>query len=340
MLVGRSDFFAFLDDCKKEKILNIDEIITPVSVSRNGHADLVFSQYEEKDKAELDKYRTVDPLKVLFYLFRETVLPAKYQDKTRLIVGIKACDLQALRLMDKALVNDDFTDPSYYHWRNQTMIISSDCTDHLAGCHCAGVGGKPYAENGFDLNLSKIGEEYLLQVGSPKGENLLKEIRKVCSVREAAPDTAVKLATQRKALTAQINQQNEKYKKRPEYSQMRKVDLEFWETESKECVGCGACTNICPTCYCLILNDESTGKDFRKVRSADSCQLNGYARVAGGGTPRPQMNERFRNRYLCKFDFMQSNFGEIGCSGCGRCIDACAAGIDFREVITKQESII
>jgi hypothetical protein len=81
------------------------------------------------------------------------------------------------------------------------------------------------------------------------------------------------------------------------------------------------------------LNDETKAQKFIKERTYDSCQWNGYARVAGGGTPRPEMGKRFRNRYLCKFDYMPHNFEEIGCTGCGRCTDACAGGIDFREVV-------
>jgi len=83
----------------------------------------------------------------------------------------------------------------------------------------------------------------------------------------------------------------------------------------------------------LILNDETKAQQFVKVRSMDSCQLHGYARVAGGGSPRPKMFQRFRNRYLCKFLFMHSNFGELGCTGCGRCTETCTAGIDFRQVV-------
>jgi len=67
--------------------------------------------------------------------------------------------------------------------------------------------------------------------------------------------------------------------------------------------------------------------------------LNGYARVAGGGSPRPKMFERFRNRYLCKFNYMQSNFNEPGCTGCGRCIDTCPATIDFRNVINSVSNL-
>jgi len=66
----------------------------------------------------------------------------------------------------------------------------------------------------------------------------------------------------------------------------------------------------------------------------------GYARVAGGGSPRHKMTERFRNRYLCKFDYMNHNFGEIGCTGCGRCTEACTAQIDFRKAVKNISKVI
>ena len=142
-----------------------------------------------------------------------------------------------------------------------------------------------------------------------------------------------KIKKQREELSELLFTQNMGYDRPEEYNNLRLAKSERWSEKSHECIGCGACTNICPTCYCLILNDESTEQEFVKVRSYDSCQLHGYARVAGGASPRPKMTERFRNRYLCKFCYMQSNFQSIGCTGCGRCIDACPAGIDFREVV-------
>ena len=105
------------------------------------------------------------------------------------------------------------------------------------------------------------------------------------------------------------------------------------------CIGCGACTHICPTCYCLILNDESKADQFIKQRTFDSCQYNGYARVAGGANPRSTMTKRFRNRYLCKFDYMMHNFEKLGCTGCGRCTQACAGEIDFRKVVHRLQNM-
>ena len=89
-----------------------------------------------------------------------------------------------------------------------------------------------------------------------------------------------------------------------------------------------------------MVNDETQGAgEFIKLRTWDSCQHTGYARVAGGASPRPRLWQRFRHRYQCKFRFMQENFAVLGCTGCGRCIAACPAGIDLREVVSKTQVV-
>ena len=191
----------------------------------------------------------------------------------------------------------------------------------------------PYAEEGFDLNLSAINDSYFITVGTPKGQKLLDLMKEHISVQEPAPDTDKNVQLNRKKILQELVHQTKYFKDISTNHKLRGKEMSLWEGNSKQCVSCGACTNICPTCYCLILNDESDAKQFIKTRSYDSCQLNGYAKVAGGGTPRPKMTERFRNRYLCKFSYMLSNFGTPGCTGCGRCIDACVAKLDMREVM-------
>jgi len=73
--------------------------------------------------------------------------------------------------------------------------------------------------------------------------------------------------------------------------------------------------------------------NIKRVKYQDSCQFSGYARVAGGATPRPELFERLRNRYLCKYDYRPEALGLVACTGCGRCIDACQGKIDMREVM-------
>jgi ferredoxin len=334
MIIKVSDFFQFLWKCQDEGLGHFQELVVPRK-SRQDSAEIYFSPLSRENEHQLDRYRTVDPLRLLFYFNRETLTPAESTKPRRLIVGAKGCDLTALKLLDKALINDDFVDPVYALWRESTYIISADCQELSGSCHCNLVNGKPFAEDGFDLNLSRMNDYYLLTVGSEKGEELLKLIRAAVPVAEKTSEAQRAVDTNRRTMEKRLAEQNKAYERPAAYQQMRQAPPEIWIEASNSCVGCGACTNICPTCYCIIVNDETTGDTFTKVRSTDSCQLHGYARVAGGDTPRPKMYQRFRNRYLCKFDYMQHNFDLLGCTGCGRCIDACPGKIDFREVVQK-----
>jgi ferredoxin len=338
VIVKVDDFHAFLHRCARENLGNIQDIILPARAPDHQNGQLFFKRLTDETDFSLEGYRAVDPLKMLFYLFREHMLNKQYEDKTRIIAGVKACDIKGLEVLDKAMITEDWSDPSYKHWRDHTYLISSDCTDIAETCHCLLVDGTPYPQAGFDINLSRADDYYMLTVGSPKGEELMQLMKDHnLSVSEAREDTERKTQENRQQILKRLEEQNAPFKRTGTFDYLKSDDYNLWHEESKQCVGCGACTNICPTCYCLILNDESDQDVFKKVRSYDSCQYFGYARVAGGATPRPKMDQRFRNRYLCKFQYMRSNFDMIGCSGCGRCTDTCPGGIDFRKVVKDFE---
>ncbi len=330
MLIKSEDLVVFLHKAVQQHLGGYTDVILPTS---NGQNATAFATLQPETVPIFDSYRTVDPTKILFYVTRERMRPEEWPQKKRIILGVKACDLKALELLDRALLLQDFVDPSYKHWRDSSTIVTTDCGTAGETCHCNLVNGQPFAEAGFDLNLSPLKNDYLLSVGSDKGEALLEEINKHVHLRPASDETRAEVQKNRQAVLNQLVEQNEEFERTSSFQKLRALDQNEWATESEACVGCGACTNICPTCYCLILNDETEAQKFVKERSYDSCQWSGYARVAGGGTPRPRMSKRFRNRYLCKFDYMPDNFGELGCTGCGRCTDACAGNIDFRKVV-------
>ena len=332
MLIKAEDIHAFLTSSLGGEKPLFQEIFVPTRAP-DGNASLTFlSRLEPGKDFFLDGYRSVDPLKIILYNIREQVYPFTAKPVRRLVAGIKACDLKALGILDRALVNEDFVDPAYKAWREATVILSSDCTDAAPTCHCTLVGGKPFPEGGFDLNLSRLEDSYELTAGSVKGRELLEQMAKAHSGREADDRSRAEITKNRTRMIEQLKSQNASFERESDYGPLLKSDRESWVRESRECVGCGACTNICPTCYCLILNEEGDSDSFVKTRSYDSCQWHGYARVAGGASPRPRMDQRFRNRYLCKFLYMRENFGELGCTGCGRCTEACPGQIDIRSV--------
>lgn len=333
VLVQVEELRIFITRLLEQKPGKYSEIIVPARAPDDPSGVFSLTRLQPGLEFNLDGYRSVDPAKVLFYLFRERVTGGKNPSAERMIAGIKACDVRALQLLDRALINDDFVDPAYSHWRSHTTIISADCTSIHPTCHCTLTGGFPYSNSGFDLNLSRVNSDYRLTAGSEKGQALMGEIQETVNCRISEPEAREKVERQRSKMIERLEAQNGKVPHSALSESIRRVSPELWKAASEGCVGCGGCTNICPTCYCLILNDESSGMDFIKERSYDSCQLSGYATVAGGGSPRPSMTERFRNRYICKLQLMERNFGIFGCTGCGRCIEVCPAEIDIRKVV-------
>jgi len=333
LLIHADDLLAFLRRCLNEPIGPYREIYIPVRQDDGDSSATTLAPLREDSRPVLDGHRAVDPAKLLFYGVRERIAPFDREPPPALLAGIKACDVKALEILDRALINKDFVDPAYQSWREKTTVFSFDCTDTAPTCHCTLAGGKPYADTGFDANAARFGDRYFLSAGTEKGRALLDVIRKHVRVDAAHDRVPAAVEARRAEMTARVVSQSAAFERSEDYDRLRASPVERWKEESRDCVGCGACTHICPTCYCLILNDESRGADFVKVRSYDSCQLHGYARVASGASPRPRMDERFRHRYLCKLVFMKSEFGSLGCTGCGRCAEACPGGIDFRSAV-------
>ncbi|RJP66210.1 MAG: hypothetical protein C4539_11905 [Ignavibacteriales bacterium] len=336
MVISGSDFISFLHSVQSEKPIGYQKVIVVTEKESAGVTTRNLSVLKDDSKVVLDSFHSIEPVKILYYLPRQKVYPSGKLNEKLLLVGVKACDLKALQILDKALINKDFIDPDYKQWRENITIITSDCTEIGEFCHCNLKNGKPYSESGFDLNLSPINGSYLIATGSEKGEALLELMKKHIHLTNHTDDDLSKIKTQRNRIETKLIEHNKKFEFNNNYINLKKNPINSWKDDSKECVGCGGCTNICPSCYCLILNDDSKLEQFVKVRSYDSCQLNGYARVAGGATPRPKMYERFRHRYLCKHIYFQSNFDESGCTGCGRCSEVCPAKIDFRETVYNQ----
>ncbi len=340
MTIKVEQLHDFLHQCRESKIGDFHQVIVPAATKFSSEGRQQFTPLSAGTAYNLDTYRTIDPLKMLYYYFRERVYPEREKTPRRLIVGAKACDMAAMQVLDRAMDNEEFSDPNYKSWRENTTIISADCTEICPTCHCTMMDGTPYVTENFDLNLARVNGSYILATGSEKGEKLLELLEQNFDLKQPEKSDLDKLETQRRETVAELEKQNKPYSRSGTYDRYRHAEEGPWQDGSKTCIGCGACTNICPTCYCLILNDESKDRQFTKVRSYDSCQLNGYARVAGGGTPRPKMFQRFRNRYLCKFDYMKNNFDLYGCTGCGRCTETCAAKIDFREVVNHVDAAV
>ncbi len=327
----------FIDSNRWLELLedNLDKSDVIVPFSYNGLP--IYGSLSKSNSYEVifSRVRPVQPLKFFLFPFQEKIVPEirTYEKKT-IIVGAANCDIAGLKILDSVFMGQEFKDPNYEIRRHNTIIVSIDCTSPLSVCFCESVGIRPYPEDGFDLNLSVMGNGFLVDVGSKKGDDLLgnKNFLRPAKNSEIEERNKMRLKTQ-----SLIIHNNESFHLPENISEefYGNFDSKIWENVWQRCVQCGSCTSICPTCVCFFLEDKSDNEKFIKNRIYDSCLLPGYARMASGVSPRPLLSERYRNRLACKYSYIVSNYGKIGCTGCGRCIAGCPGKIDKRKVLSS-----
>ena len=262
-------------------------------------------------------------------------------DRTTVLVGARNCGCRAIAYLDGVMLDEPERDPFYEARRSNTTIISVDCAKAAPTCFCNVLGEKAYCDEPVDVNLSPIEDGYVVEAGSEKGRQLLE---KAADLLADATDAQLAQRDAMREKTAQeLRAQNADYALPEEVKAdlPKTVEEAFWRSELSECVQCGGCTAVCPTCYCFLLYDKSaSGGGFERVRAWDSCQFTGYSTMAGvpGGPkpdPRRSHMSKFQHRFAHKFWYDPLNWNTVGCVGCGRCAETCPGSIDLRRVLSR-----
>ena len=336
----KSDINGFLDTLSVDN--NIFYLTDKLSYK-------IFSKNEAPDTLNIDTIRAVSPIKMFLFSHNEKVGASEMDaPKPNIIFGVKSCDLNAIKILDSVFLNGVVVDPFYERNRKNTILIGSDCPDPGQTCFCSFIGnGKPYPDKEqkqtFDLNFSTIDGGYIVETGSESGEKIMDQALAFFK------DPSEEQLSQRTAMREEALKKLDEINK--DYAKIKNIDFhdltrtkflsESWKEFCKTCVQCTGCNNICPSCYCFYLNEQSKdgNKLFEKLRLWDSCHYTTHGRTAGGGNSRPKVYERFRNRYQCKLNYRKENFDLYGCTGCGRCFAVSPCKIDIRDVINKLNQI-
>jgi sulfhydrogenase subunit beta (sulfur reductase) len=328
-----------------EIMLASNEIIGPkkIGADKDGapiHQYLPIGKVYEID---LDYETTEFSAKTYFLPYRETLSSYKFEQddwkqeisyriQPRVIVGLHACDINALNKLDKVFARDFFPSPYYISRRKNTFIVGID-HEPCKGGFCRSL-GTDIVNHGFDLFLTDIGDRYFVAIDSDRGFTALGQV----GCREITDrDTEDYLEARRRIadkFEKQINVRN----------LPNLLDIEFespvWERWGDKCLSCGSCAMVCPTCYCYGVT-ERVSMDFKsgaKIKQLYSCNLLDFAQVAGGHNFRPDRETRLKYRYYHQHRGFVEAYDEPKCVGCNRCGRTCLAGINPVEVIQDLQA--
>lgn len=325
--INKAEFHKWLN--KRE---NEYQVLVPV---KNGQ-EFNWGYWDSKTLPDSTYQNTLKPPKDLFFPQHEVLL--KYQkekgkkpiieepdlpNENRIIFGMRPCDAKSLVILDKVFLSEEYQDPFYKARRDNTIIISLVCQEPGLGCFCS----NPFSKDGTDIMLVELGEKYLVELVTAKGEQAFQDA--VSSVINSSVNKELE------DLVDKLNQEIAS----TELTEELEIIFEdtLWEELQEKCLNCGACSFLCPTCHCFDLTDDQQGQ---KIRSWDSCMFSSFTKQASGHNPRPSGTERLRQRVMHKFKYFPEKYGILACVGCGRCVEKCPVNLDLRQVLLRIRGVL
>lgn len=253
-----------------------------------------------------------------------TMTPATAPTGQR-VAFCRPCDAAALPILDKVFTWD-YLDGSYLQRRQNTIVITMACDEPCEACFCVSLGGSPAGTDGADLQFSPLGDVYHVMIITERGAKLVERYESLFFASDTAHDR--ERAQREEAWQHNVG----KHVDIEGLAEQLDFENPVWQTVTEQCIDCGICTFLCPTCHCFDIQDEGRPEAGERVRLWDSCAFRLFTKTAVH-EPRPSHASRYRQRIMHKFSYYPCNFGRTLCVGCGRCIQYCPVGIDITAVL-------
>lgn len=243
-------------------------------------------------------------------------------------LGVRACELAAIRVQDRVFLNGPWVDTIYQHRRSRAFIIAVNCTRSGENCFCVSMQTGPACQAGYDLALTETDSGFVVDIGSERGRELI--------ARLGLPEAPLQERTVAESLQQRAGTQQSKRMETADLPRLLMANLDHprWKEVGDRCLSCTNCTMVCPTCFCCSVDevtDLNTGTVERQ-RQWDSCFHEEFSNL-NGRPVRNDIRSRYRQWLTHKLATWHDQFGSSGCVGCGRCITWCPVGIDLTEEV-------
>jgi sulfhydrogenase subunit beta (sulfur reductase) len=314
-----------------DRLIAVTRVIGPVAKKTK----FVFAELTAATDLRLDYDCTILPPKKVFFppqqpllTFHGTKTESCIAPVDQVLFGVHVYDIKGIDILDR-MFREGNPDQNYLANRDHTTIVGSS-VQAVAPRAFWGSMSPHLKPEGHDAFITRIRAGYVFETRTPKGDALLPH------------GTFTPATDEQRAMAAAEN--DGVARECPETMQYaaaqvaRKVRTEFgneplWKKLAADCLSCGTCNIVCPTCYCFDVQDEwnldqQSGVRYRRW---DGCLLSGFAEVSlGAGKTenfRAHPHERYRHRVMRKTVYLNDRIGGPACVGCGRCGISCLADI-------------
>lgn len=318
------------------KLKTSHQLIAPM---RGMSGDIVLTELSRMHETALDgpalmpspKEFLLPQLEQLF-CYSEEGFEETFDRRPRALFGIRPCDLSAVKVLDLFYLGKN-KDAYYESRRSRTALIAIACNQPDPTCFCFGLGTGPFLKGGFDVQLTDLGDRFLVETASETGASLIRRTLHIFT-EPAQPD-------REDLYEARLASQS-RFEKRVNLERARTRILDgdvtdsFWESVAERCFQCGGCVYNCPVCTCFnVIDRAATPTAGSRIRMWDTCMLKGFTRMAAGVVPAEAKMQRTKRWFHHKLIHWPDQIGTFGCVGCGRCAVSCPGKIDMATVVRK-----
>jgi ferredoxin len=321
------------------KLLEGSDIIAP---TRGPCGETVFSEVRSPEQVLWDFENPLvppkqfvlpqtDPLVHIQVKGGRTEVRPIYDDRRRILLNVRPCDAKAVAFLTR-MHGMEPADTAFLRRAANITVISLACNMpcRLGFCICSDSG--PFLDTGYDVQLTDLGEKYLAEIATAKGEEAVGP--SVGLFGSASADDVTRRNNLETEARAHFGDETCHFGSAMRRISTRRVDDALWNQMSDWCLECGSCNFLCPTCYCFSVKDCGGDGAWTRCRIWDSCQYAAFTLEGSGHNPRVERKERLKRRFFHKVSaqyFVRD--GMAGCVGCGRCIKACLGATDMPAVV-------